>query len=153
MNAFNSVHFHSHSFTPISSSIHLKFHYADTRKIFVYVFVCVKAYEKHIIRIIFYRLWIVFCIVVAHFPPNLIQFKFIRNCFSVVFVFRSLCFTCISLSLSLSLKRSRGRKHHTFLVVAGVFVVVGNVRNKSKLNSNIYRWILRIFSFKIRFRD
>lgn len=101
MNAFNSVHFHSHSFTPISSSIHLKLHYADTRKIFVYVFVCVKAYEKHIIRIIFYRLWIVFCIVVAHFPPNLIQFKFIRNCFSVVFVFRSLCFTCISLSLSL----------------------------------------------------
>lgn len=84
------------------ASIHLKFHYADEENILcACAHVCgavhMEGNEKHIIRIIFHRLWIVFCIVVAHFPPNLIQFKFIRNCFSVVFVFHSLCFTFIFL--------------------------------------------------------
>lgn len=60
--------------------IHLKFHYADEENICVWMEW--KAHSHNILQCL-----IVFCIVVAHFPPNLIQFKIYSKLLFVVSVF------------------------------------------------------------------
>lgn len=59
------------------AEIHLKFHYADEENICVW-----KEWKAHSHNIL--RVLIVFCIIVAHFPPNLIQFKIYSKLLFVV---------------------------------------------------------------------
>lgn len=105
--------------------IHLKFHYADEENICVWMEW--KAHSHNILQCL-----IVFCIVVAHFPPNLIQFKIYSKLLFVVSVFFSPLLVCES----------------AFSVCVYVCVCVGNcafsfLSYELKLISNIWDFCSR----------